>query len=74
MDLTSLFQAGSLRSPLSRSANPSDLQTWGRGVMQRIGRKKVTTAVARKLSVILHCMWTTGEPFLWTAPVVVATA
>jgi hypothetical protein len=24
-------------------------------------------AVARKLAVILHRMWTTGEPFRWTA-------
>ena len=52
---------------LSRSAKPSDLQVWGRGLMRRIGRKKATTAVARKLSVILHRMWTTGEPFRWMA-------
>lgn len=60
---------------LSRSAKPSDLQAWGRGLMRRIGRKKATTAVARKLSVILHRMWTTGEPFRWTAvPTAAATA
>ena len=52
---------------LSRSAKSSDLQVWGRGLMRRIGRKKATTAVARKLSVILHRMWTTGEPFRWMA-------
>jgi transposase len=52
---------------LSRSAKPSDLQAWGRALMKRIGRKKATMAVARKLSVILHRMWTTGEPFRWTA-------
>lgn len=52
---------------LSRSAKPSDLQAWGRALMKRIGRKKATMAVARKLSVILHRMWATGEPFRWTA-------
>jgi len=46
---------------LSRSAKPSDLQAWGSG------KKKATMAVARKLAVILHRMWTTGEPFRWTA-------
>jgi transposase len=52
---------------LSRSAKPSDLQAWGRALMRRIGKKKATMAVARKLAVILHRMWTTGEPFRWTA-------
>ena len=52
---------------LSRSAKPSDLQTWGRSLTRRIGKKKATMAVARKLAVILHRMWSTGDPFRWTA-------
>ena len=52
---------------LSRSAKPSDLQAWGRSLTRRIGKKKATMAVARKLAVILHRMWSTGEPFRWTA-------
>jgi len=52
---------------LSRSAKPSDLQAWGHALARRIGKKKATMAVARKLAVILHRMWTTGEPFRWTA-------
>lgn len=52
---------------LSRSAKPSDLQAWGRSLIKRIGKKKATMAVARKLAVILHHMWMTGEPFRWTA-------
>jgi len=52
---------------LSRSSKPSDLQAWGRALTRRIGKKKATMAVARKLGVILHRMWTTGEPFRWTA-------
>lgn len=51
---------------LARSARPSDLQAWGRSLARRIGRKKATMAVARKLAVILHRMWSTGEPFRWT--------
>ena len=60
-----LFEAAKVL--LSRSARPSDLQAWGRALMKRIGKKKATMAVARKLSVILHRMWTTGQPFRWTA-------
>lgn len=67
-----LFEAAKVL--LSRSAKPSDLQAWGRGLMRRIGKKKATMAVARKLSVILHRMWTTGEPFKWTATPVVSAA
>ncbi len=52
---------------LSRSVKPSDLQAWGHKLARRVGTKKATVAVARKLSVILHHMWMTGEPFRWTA-------
>jgi transposase len=52
---------------LSRSAKRSDLQAWGHALARRTGKKKATMAVARKLAVILHRMWTTGEPFRWTA-------
>lgn len=52
---------------LSRSAKPSAVQAWGHALARRIGKKKATMAVARKLAVILHRMWTTGEPFRWTA-------
>ena len=58
-----LFEAAKVL--LSRSAKPSDLQAWGRSLMRRIGKKKATMAVARKLAVILHRMWSTGEPFRW---------
>jgi transposase len=60
-----LFEAAKVL--LSRSAKPSDLQAWGRSLMRRINKKKATMAVARKLAVILHRMWSTGEPFRWTA-------
>lgn len=60
-----LFEAAKVL--LSRSTKPSDLQAWGRSLIKRIGKKKATVAVARKLSVILHRMWSTGEPFRWSA-------
>jgi transposase len=60
-----LFEAAKVL--LSRSTKPSDLQVWGRALAKRIGSKKATMAVARKLAVILHHMWMTGEPFRWTA-------
>jgi Transposase IS116/IS110/IS902 family len=59
---------------LSRSAKPSDLQAWGRTLARRNGSKKATMAVALKLSVTLHRMWTAGEPFRWTASPVPAAA
>lgn len=59
---------------LSRTARPSDLQAWGRSLIKRIGKKKATVAVARKLAVILHRMWSTGEPFRWSAAKVTAAA
>jgi transposase len=61
-----LFEAAKVL--LSRTAKPSDLQAWGRSLIKRVGKKKATMAVARKLAVILHRMWTTGEPFQWIAP------
>ena len=67
-----LFEAAKVL--LSRSAKPGDLQSWGRALTKRIGRKKATMAVARKLAVVLHRMWTTGERFRWTATSVPTTA
>ncbi len=60
---------------LRRGAPDSDLRRWGLGVMaqaeaekQRKGskrsfKKKVVTAVARKLAVLLHHLWVTGEAY-----------
>jgi len=60
-----LFEAAKVL--LSRSARPSALKTWGEALGKRIGAKKATMAVARKLAVILHRMWTTGTTFQWNA-------
>ena len=60
-----LFEAAKVL--LSRSARPSALKTWGEALGKRIGAKKATMAVARKLAVILHRMWITGTTFQWNA-------
>jgi hypothetical protein len=33
--------------------------------MKRIGAKNAKVAVARKIAVILHCIWTDGTRFEW---------
>lgn len=48
---------------LTRSHADTALRRWGLGLRERVGFKRSVVAVARKLSVILHAMWTTGTPF-----------
>ena len=54
---------------MSRTCRPSTLKTQGLALAQRIGSKKATMAIARKLAVILHRMWMTGRPFQWSVAV-----
>lgn len=44
----------------------SALKAWGLRIAKRSGMNKPRIAVARKLAVILHQMWTTGEDFRWS--------
>ena len=44
----------------------SALKAWGMRIAKRSGMKKAKVAVARKLAVIMHQMWTTGEEFRWS--------
>jgi transposase len=50
---------------LTRSRRSSPLKEWGLQLAKRIGKSKAKVAVARKLAIILHCMWRTGETFRW---------
>ena len=43
----------------------SPLKSWGLKLAKRIGSKKAKVAVARKLAIILHCLWTDGTQFDW---------
>jgi transposase len=45
----------------------SGLKAWGLRLAKRRGLCKARVAVARKLAVIMHQMWTTGEAFRWSS-------
>src|SRR5918993_2888700 len=59
-----LFEAaGTL---LSRGAKWSALKAWGTRLVRRVGSKKARVALARKLAVLMHRVWTDGTEFRWT--------
>jgi transposase len=60
---TYLFEAASVL--LHRTQRWSALKAWGIRLMKRVGAKKAKVAVARKIAVILHCIWTDGTEFEW---------
>jgi transposase len=63
---TYLFEAACVL--LHRTQRYSALKAWGTRLMKRVGAKKAKVAVARKIAVILHCIWTDGTSFEWGAP------
>lgn len=69
---TYLFEAAGM--VLNRVTRSSALKAWGTRLVKRVGYKKATVAVARKLAVILHRMWTDGTPFRWSTEAAEATA
>jgi transposase len=62
---TYLFEAASVL--LHRTRRWSALKAWGVRLMKRVGAKKTKVAVARKIAIILHCIWTDGTSFEWGA-------
>ena len=48
---------------LTRCKTDSAIRQWGTALRERIGFKRASVAVARKLAVILHAMWRSGTPF-----------
>ncbi len=50
---------------LSRVKRSCALQRWGRKLAAKKGWAKARVAVARKLAVLLHRLWVTGERFDW---------
>ena len=48
---------------LMRSKHDSDLQRWALRLAARRGRKKAVVALARKLAVVMHRVWATGETY-----------
>ncbi len=52
-------------SLLTRTRTMSPLKSWGLRLVKTKGRRRATVAVARKLAVILHRMWSDGTEFQW---------
>lgn len=53
---------------LTRTKSWSALKSWGLRIAKRSCMGKAKVAVARKLAVIMHQMWLTGEAFRWSEP------
>ncbi|SFU22761.1 transposase [Mesorhizobium sp. YR577] len=51
---------------LSRVRKWSWLKAWAMNVAKRRGRQKAIVALARRLAVIMHRMWSDGTEFRWT--------
>jgi transposase len=61
---TYLFEAAGII--LNRVSRWSALKAWGTRLAKRVGSKKATVAVARKLAVILHRLLRDGTEFRWS--------
>ena len=51
---------------LTRVKRASNLKDWAQAIAKRSGPGKARVALARKLSVILHSIWRSGETFRWS--------
>jgi transposase len=58
---TALYESAHLL--LTRPIQGSQLKSWGMRLAKRVGLKRATVALARKLAVILHRMLADGTPF-----------
>jgi transposase len=69
---SALYEAANVL--LSRSYQASSLKDWGKRISRRKGAKSARIAVARKLAVVLHRMWSDGTPFRAAASVAPCSA
>lgn len=53
-----LYEAAS--ALLTRYKKQDKVKAWGLALAKRSSHRKATVAVARKLAVIMHAMWTSG--------------
>jgi transposase len=58
-----LFEAAN--SILSRLRRPCALRDWALELAARTSAKHAKVALARRLAIVLHRMWLTGEAFRW---------
>ncbi|WEJ08765.1 IS110 family transposase (plasmid) [Sinorhizobium sp. K101] len=61
---TLLYEAAQVL--LTRVTKWSWLKAWAMNIAKRRGRQKAIVALARRLAVIMHRMWSDGTPFRWT--------
>src|SRR6201987_5335253 len=61
---TTLYEAAQVM--LLRSAKWSWLKAWAMKIARHRGMKKAIVALARRLAVIMHRIWTDGTVFRWT--------
>jgi transposase len=59
-----LFEAATVL--LSRDLRTSALKTWGLALAKRIGMRRAKVAVARKLAVIMHRVWSDRSEYRWS--------
>ena len=61
---TLLYEAAQVM--LTRTRKWPWLKAWAMNIAKRRGRLKVIVALARRLAVIMHRIWSDGTVFLWT--------
>jgi transposase len=61
---TLLYEAAQVM--LTRVKKWSWLKAWAMNVAKRRGRQKAIVALARRLAVIMHRMWSDSAEFRWT--------
>ncbi len=67
-----LYEAA--QNVLTRVKKWSWLKAWGMAVARRRGKGKAIIAIARRIAVILHRMWTDGTEFRWSREDAMAVA
>jgi transposase len=50
---------------MTRVKRPCGLKEWAQAIARRSGAGKARVALASKLSVIMHSIWRSGEPYRW---------
>jgi transposase len=65
-----LFEAA--HALLTRTRHKSTLRTWGLSLAKKTGAAKAKVAVARKLAVIMHRMWSNGTAFRTSSEIALA--
>lgn len=48
---------------LLQSKQDCELKRWAQGLAARVGKKKAVVALARKIAVLMHHLWVSGETF-----------